>query len=112
VIQINWQDQVLRVRRLVFRRDRERRCEAVLDGLAERFQLEVADDRAEPQPGDFWIGCHPRAGWGDSDPARIGWVSFVEVPLAVGVLEQAATFDSSAHEEPVPGGTVFSVAIS
>jgi hypothetical protein len=90
VIQVNWQAQVLNVRRLVFRRGNEFSFDAVLDRLAAGFYLEVADGRAEPRSGDFWIGCHPRAGWGDADPARIGWASLVEVPLAVGVLNLAA----------------------
>ena len=90
MIRVNWQDQVLNVRRLVFRRGNESSFDAVLDRLAAGFGLEVAADRAEPRPGDFWIGCHPVRGWGDADPARIGWASLVEVPLAVGILNRAA----------------------
>jgi hypothetical protein len=90
VIQVNWQEQVLAVRRLVFRRGHERGFDAALDRLAARFGLEVTDDRTDPRPGDFWLGCHPRAGWGAADPERIGWASAVEVPLAVGVLLRAA----------------------
>lgn len=86
MIRVNWQDQVLDVRRLVFRAGDGL---VALSRLAARLGLDMADDRASPRPGDFWIGCDPRDGWGNTDPVRTGWVSFVDVPFAVAALEAA-----------------------
>lgn len=101
MIQVSWQDQLLSVRRLVFRRGHTFTCDAALDRIAARFRLEVADERAAPRPGDFWVGCHPHAGWGGADPDHVGWASIVDVPLAVGALRRAA-----AALEPVANETV------
>jgi hypothetical protein len=98
VIHVYWQDQLLDVRRLVFRRGHEVTFDATLDQLASQFGLAVTDDGADPRPGDFWIGCHPRSGWGAADPERIGWASVVEVPLAVGVLNRTAGDQRCEHK--------------
>jgi hypothetical protein len=90
VIQVNWQGQQLDVRRLILRRGYRDSYETALLVLAEGLRLTVADDASDPQPGDFWIGCHPRAGWGGADPGRIGWASIVEVPIAVRLLRVTA----------------------
>jgi hypothetical protein len=99
VLQINWQEQWLQVRRLVFRRGGSLSFDAAIDSLAARFRLQVADDRAEPRPGDFWIGCHPRVGWGNADPNLIGWASMVEVPLALGLLRLSELIPEVNHDE-------------
>jgi hypothetical protein len=86
MLRINWQEQPLEVGRLVIHRDQGDSYIRKLIELAARLQIEVADEHSNPSPGDFWVGCHPRAGWGDADPNLIGWASVVEVPLAVGIL--------------------------
>jgi hypothetical protein len=91
VLHIHWQEQQLEVDRLVFRRGHRGSYEAILSGLATRLRVAIADDSAEPRPGDFWLGCLPRAGWGDTDPSLIGWASAVEVPLAAGLLGLTAS---------------------
>ena len=88
MIRIDWQGQRLDVRRLVFRPGDGAALVATLTAAADRHHLEVADDRAEARPGDFWVGCHPRTGWGDADPERVGWASVVEVPVAVEALKR------------------------
>ena len=98
MLRIHWQGQQLNVGRLVFRRNRDS-YERSLRDLATHLQLDVGDDSADPKPGDFWVGCHPRAGWGDADPELIGWASIVEVPLAVGLLNLNAL---NAVEEAIP----------
>jgi hypothetical protein len=95
---------------LVFRRGHEFAFDAILDRLAARFHLEVTDDYADPRPGDFWIGCHPRAGWGDADPDRIGWVGLVEVPLAIGVLRRTAAEVEPRANKTVPDSPAFVAA--
>ncbi len=110
MIQVNWQDQWLDVRRLVFRRGHERAFDAALDGLAARFRLEVAGDQTEPHPGDFWIGCHPRTGWGNANPELIGWASLVEVPLALGVLKRTAAEAESRTHDATADGRAFAIA--
>lgn len=89
MLHIHWQNQRLQISRLVFRRESGSSFDGILDSLAARFRLQVADERAEPHPGDFWIGCLPRAGWGHVDTSLIGWASLLEVPLAVGLLRQS-----------------------
>ncbi len=112
MIHVNWQDQWLDVRRLVFRRGHEDTFDAALDRLAARFRLEVTDDGSDPRPGDFWIGCHPRSGWGDADPERIGWASLVEVPLALGVLNSTAAAAGSSADASAPRPAAFAVAFN
>ena len=102
MIQIIWQDQRLSVNRLVFRHGHETAFDATLDRLAARFRLELSDDLTEPRPGDFWLGCHPRTGWGSGNPERIGWASAVEVPLAVGVLKYTAEATEPLADAPAP----------
>lgn len=110
MFQVHWQDQLLNVRRLVFRRGLEQAFDAVLDRLAERFHLDVADDRAEPLPGDFWIGCHPRGGWGNADPNLTGWASLIEAALAINVLRRAAAWAEPPAPITVPDTPAFAVA--
>jgi hypothetical protein len=89
MIRIVWQGEELVVGRVVLRRDRRAGayhrplCEA-----ADRGGLAVADQSADPRPGDFWVGCSPEAGWGDADPARTGWAGLLEVPLALRQLRR------------------------
>jgi len=89
MLRIQWQGQHLDIDRLVFRQNRDS-YERSLSDLASHLRLDVGDDSVDPKPGDFWVGCHPRAGWGDTDPELIGWASVVEVPLAVGLLNLSA----------------------
>ncbi|MBP3956047.1 hypothetical protein J8F10_12215 [Gemmata sp. G18] len=96
MIQVTWQDEGLDVTRLVYGDDCPFR--ATLDRIAARFALDVADDRTSPRPGDFWIGCHPRAGWGTADANLIGWAGLVDVPQAVSALRRATA-------ELVPAGS-------
>ena len=86
MIRVNWQNEILAVRRIVLRTDSFADYRANLIPLSQRLGLELADDNSLPQPGDFWIGCHPVRGWGDADPALIGWACTVEVPVAVHAL--------------------------
>jgi hypothetical protein len=98
VLRIYWQGQQLDIGRLIFQHNRDSYAKALSD-LATRLRLDVGDDSADPRPGDFWVGCHPRTGWGDADPELIGWASVVEVPLAVGLLNLNAI---NAVEEAIP----------
>lgn len=104
VITINWQEQALSVRRIVLRSGEQNYYERSADELAGDLGLEVVDDTVEPRPGDFWVGCHPRVGWGETDPALVGWASFIEVPLAVGLFRaraRAAVFERATGPVPV-----------
>lgn len=92
MIRIVWQGDELVVSRVVLPRDRRAGhyhrplCEA-----ADRGGLAVADESAEPRPGDFWVGCSPDRGWGDTDPALTGWAGSLEVPQALRQLRLAAS---------------------
>ena len=90
MIHVSWQDQLLNVTRLIFQCGPGCTFGAVLERLASRLDLGTADDRTDPRPGDFWVGCHPRAGWGDADPELTGWASLVDVPLVVDLLRRTA----------------------
>jgi hypothetical protein len=90
MIRINWQEQAFEVRRLVFGRDTRPGLDADLRALVDEHRLEVADDRADPRRGDFWVGCHPARGWAGADPAEVGWASLVEVPVILAALRRAA----------------------
>ena len=86
---IQWREEDLLVDRLVLRkRDRSELESEALD-LADDLGLDTADDTSSPRPGDFWIGCHPAAGWGDADPQRVGWVSYLELPVALFALRSS-----------------------
>ncbi|QJW98940.1 hypothetical protein [Frigoriglobus tundricola] len=110
MIQVHWQDQLLDVRRLVFRRGFAPAFDAVLDRVAGLFHLDVADDRAEPLPGDFWIGCHPRGGWGNADPNLTGWASIIDAPAAVSVLRRTAARAAPSAPQTVPHTPTLAVA--
>ncbi len=99
MIRMNWQDEPLEINRLVFRRGLSRSLDAAIDSLVTRLRLESAGDETDPRPGDFWIGCHPRSGWGEADPRLIGWASVVEAPLAVGLLQSVVTADFASTEQ-------------
>jgi hypothetical protein len=71
VLSIYWQGQQLDIGRLVFQRNRDSYDKALSD-LANRLRLDVGDDSADPRPGDFWVGCHPRAGRCRSRADRMG----------------------------------------
>jgi len=106
VIQLHWKDEDLSVRRLVLRGDSHEQFSRNLLPLARRTGLTVADESADPAPGDFWVGCHPERGWRGADPARVGWASLVEVPLAVAALlvheNTEPVFAASAAVERTP----------
>ena len=82
MLRVHWQGQTFNVTRLVLPRDRSVYSN-ILQSLADRHTLDVSDDRTDPRPGDFWVGCHPDRGWGHTDPDRVGWASFIEEPQAV-----------------------------
>ncbi|MCE9561364.1 MAG: hypothetical protein K8U57_04860 [Planctomycetes bacterium] len=96
MIQIQWQDRLLTprrlvkltVRRLVFRASDWPVGGSFVRNLAEQAGLEIADEYATPTPGDFWLGCSPRSGWGQADPDTIGWACSVEVVLALSILRR------------------------
>jgi len=90
VLYVNWQNDSLAVCRLVFGRADGPALGASVRLLASRAGLLTADESATPTPGDFWLGCSPLAGWGTADPAAVGWVCFVEVPLALALLRVTA----------------------
>ncbi|WP_439629955.1 hypothetical protein [Gemmata sp.] len=98
MIQIQWQDRLLTarrnvslgVRRIIFRSRDEATLGAAVQTIATAAGLDVANEHATPQPGDFWLGCSPRLGWGQLDPDLVGWACSVEVPLALSVLRAAA----------------------
>jgi hypothetical protein len=106
MLQVNWQGQRLDVSRLVFKCEQKNLYDTALARIAAHLHLEVADDRTEPWPGDFWIGCYPRAGWTSAEPERIGWAITLEVPLAVAVLKHAAIETERLTEDAVPDMTV------
>lgn len=85
-MRIDWKDQWLAVARLLFESGDNGYYSRLLTAAARRVGLAVAEPTVEPRPGDFWIGCHPAGGWGDADPERVGWASFVEVPIAVAAV--------------------------
>lgn len=97
MLTVNWQGERLSVRRLLLRSDVGPEFDRALLPLAARHGLEVGDESSDPRAGDFWIGCHPVAGWGASDPAQIGWASVVEVPVAVAALREQ---DRPQHISP------------
>ena len=88
MIHIRWHDEELAVRRLVIPTRPQPVGRRVLLTLARRLELEIADETSDPLPGDFWIGCHPAAGWGYADPSVVGWASFLDAPDAVDVLAE------------------------
>jgi hypothetical protein len=90
VIRVHWQDETLWVRRLVFRPSDWRSAGVPVEQLAARAGLLIADESATPRAGDFWLGCSPLGGWGDADPAAVGWACFVDAPLAFALLWVAA----------------------
>jgi hypothetical protein len=90
MLRINWQNQNLDVQRLIIRPGDWPAHGASLVTLANQAGVSIADERVDPQAGDFWLGIYPRSGWGNTDPAKIGWASIVEAPLAAEVLRQAA----------------------
>lgn len=98
VIQIQWQDRLLTarrtaklsVRRIVFRAKDEAALGATVQAIAEAAGLDIGNENAIPQTGDFWLGCSPRLGWGQLDPDAVGWACSVEVPHALSVLRAAA----------------------
>lgn len=92
-IPITWNDDILLVERLVLPAcSRHERYQAALHDLAERLQLETGDEYSRPMPGDFWVGCSPVDGWGDTDPGEVGWAGFEEVPPAILRLLTAAAW--------------------
>jgi hypothetical protein len=86
---IQWREEDLLVDRLVLRKRDRSEMESEALGLADDLGLDTADDTSIPQPGDFWIGCHPAGGWGDADPQRVGWVSYLELPVALFALRSS-----------------------
>ncbi len=82
MLNIQWQEQELPIRRLIVRLGHERSFDNFVEQLAVRHHLAVAEETVVPQSGDFWLGTHPRTGWADSDPNSIAWSSIVELPLA------------------------------
>jgi hypothetical protein len=100
MLRLFWQGQNLNVNRLIYRRGLGSQFDDAISAIASRLQIALGDDDSEPRPGDFWIGCHPRTGWGEADPLQIGWASIIETPLVIGLLGSI---------EPSPGDAPFEV---
>jgi hypothetical protein len=112
---LNWQDTPLEVQRIVYRSDIPTYYRDQLQFIAADLSLLEAHEESDPQPGDFWIGCHPVVGWGDADPQRIGWASMIEVPLAVHALlsrtsECSTALTSPDVDDPVASPSIFAFA--
>ena len=73
MLRIQWQNQNLNVQRLVIRQGDWPARGADLVSLAKKAGLTLADDRVDPKAGDFWLGIYPGSGWGNTDPASVGW---------------------------------------
>ncbi len=107
MIQIQWADRLLssrqnvklKVQRIVFRASDWAMVGPIVQRIADDAGIEIANEHATPTPGDFWLGCSPRLGWGEADPDTMGWACSVEVSLAISVL-RAATYESRAAEIP------------
>lgn len=87
---IRWQDEVIELRRVVFRPDIPNAFRDPLRELARKLGVPVVAPDACPADGDVWVGCSPERGWGDADPHAIGWFIAIEVPAALHVLRAAA----------------------
>jgi hypothetical protein len=105
MIRITWQDISFEVTRLIVSEGLGEAFRAALDPVVERFGLVVADESAEPRPGDFWIGCSPRGGWQDADPGRTAWASGVEVREAIVCLSVSLPRHRRVALAPSPGVT-------
>ena len=105
MLTLNWKGEQLQVRRLLIHSDTTPEFARRLAPIARRNSLDVGDETSVPQAGDFWVGCNPIGGWGDADPAQVGWASLVEVPVAIAQLQaplqilEDLEFDASAISE-------------
>lgn len=81
MVRVKWHDELLDVRRVVVRSDARVELQQTLIPMAQRFGLEVADEKEAPEAGDFWIGCAPPEGSDRS--SEIGQASEPEVPVAI-----------------------------
>lgn len=90
MVRLTLDDVVLEVRRVVVGRDLPRAFQWAACGLAARLGLPVARPDAAPRPGDYWLGCSPDAGWGDADPAVVGWVGPLDIETGLARLRAEA----------------------
>lgn len=87
MIRVNWDDAPLDVQRIVVRRDLPPAYLAAVRRVALRHGLFVVSPAAKPQPGDFWLGCTPDDGWGDTDPHDVGWAGLFDLEAGLEALE-------------------------
>ena len=90
MIRLNWQGEALDVQRLAVRPDLDLHLLRAVRRVAVRCGLFVVSPAAVPQAGDFWLGCVPDGGWGDSDANEVGWAGWFNLEEAIGVLEETA----------------------
>ena len=90
MIRLNWQGESLDVQRLAVRPDLAPHLVRAIRRVAVRCGLFVVSPAAVPQAGDFWLGCMPDGGWGDSDPNEVGWAGWFDLEEAVEALEVSA----------------------
>lgn len=88
-IVVDWQNKTLQVDRLVVASDHRMRTLNSLLLFAQELGIKVVDESNEPQPGDFWLGVLPRAGFGNLPTNQIGWASRHEVNVAIYQLRRA-----------------------
>jgi hypothetical protein len=102
-----WQDRPFELRRLVLRSASGGYFEATVRTLAERLGLAVEDDQTAARAGDLWLGSYPTPSAGLAADL-VGWVSPIEVPLAVarlrGLAERLPTPPSGADVPFFTGG--------
>lgn len=90
MIQLNWQGEAFAVQRLAVHPDLSPKLLRAIRQVALRCGLFIVSPGATPQPGDFWLGCMPDGGWGDTDPHLVGWVGWFDLEEAVEALEATA----------------------
>ena len=86
MVMLRYDNEYLSVQRVVIGRDLPSAFQWAIRGLAERLRLAVSPPETTPEPGDYWVGCSPDAGWGDADPHRVGWVSMLDIEAGLAAL--------------------------
>lgn len=90
MIRLNWQGEPLDVQRLAVHPDLSPPLLRAIRGVAVRCGLFVVSPAAEPQAGDFWLGCMPDRGWNDADPTEVGSAGWFDLEEAIEELEATA----------------------
>jgi hypothetical protein len=89
MVQINWQDEALEVRRIVLSREMPVSLSETILRLAASHGVAIADECVAARGGDLWIACLPEKGWGEASTRQIGWVRGQEVQLVIAQLRHA-----------------------